>query len=132
SGAFASAHSSPVSTPARGPAKPSTTSGATGTRYSEKRCESPLALSTSGPTWGRAISRIRARTVRPASIRRLLSPPPMRRDWPPASSRPQTCGLALLSMAELREARPQPDRLAAGNLHHQRAILSLEVVEILH
>src|SRR5690606_38735772 len=77
-------------------------------------------------------SRIRARTVRLASIRRLLSPPPMRRDWPPASSRPQTCGLALLGMAELREARRQPDRLAAGNFHHQRAILSVEVVEILH
>ena len=90
SGALAAAQSSPVSTPARGPAWPSTTSATTGSPKAAKRAGSPLAFSTRVATWGRARSTMCCRIGRPPSGRRHLSPPPMRRDRPPARSTPAT------------------------------------------
>ena len=89
-GACSAAHSSPVKTPASGPAKSPTTSAATGSPKPAKRAGSPLALSSNGPTWGRTRAITWARIGWPASARRHLSPPPMRRDWPPAMSTPET------------------------------------------
>src|SRR5690554_5089605 len=68
-------------------------SAATGSPKLRKRSGSPLALSSSLSTWGAARSITRARSGRPASSRRHLSPPLMRRDCPPARSTPQTSGV---------------------------------------
>src|SRR3546814_4829107 len=69
---------------------PSTASVATGRPKAAKRAGSPLAVSTRAPTCGPARSTMRARIVWPPSSRRHLSPQPMRRERPPASSTPTT------------------------------------------
>src|SRR5262249_55486758 len=69
-----------------------------------KRAGSPLAFSTKVVTCGRRQSMTRSSSVRPASSRRHLSPPPMRRDCPPASSRP-TIFTAVPSLRVLFAAR---------------------------
>ena len=63
---------------------------ATGRSNAAKRAGSPLAFSTSGPTCGRTRSMMWARIGRPPIGRRHLSPPPMRRDRPPARITPAT------------------------------------------
>ena len=62
----------------------------TGRPKATKREASPFALMTMSETWGLSRSIMRARIVLPPSIRKHLSPPPMRLDLPPASRTPTT------------------------------------------
>ncbi len=74
-------------------------------RSAANRCGSPLALSSSARTCGCARAITRSRIGRPPSCRRHLSPPPMRRACPPASSTPTTGGMVAslgLAMAPAR------------------------------
>ena len=91
SGALAADQRMPASTPASGPTKPPMVSGTTGRPKAAKRCGSPLALMTMAPTCGASRQMTWASMGLPASSRSPLSPPPMRRDCPPASSTPVTC-----------------------------------------
>src|SRR5690606_31588400 len=75
---------------ASGPANPPTVSGTTSSPKAANRSGSPLALMTMAPTCGRSRSITCASIGLPARSRRHLSPPPMRRDRPPASKTPVT------------------------------------------
>src|SRR5262245_65092308 len=81
--------------PARGPGKSATLSATTSKPNAAKRAGSPLALMISPSHCGfnRAITR--SRMVRPAIRRIGLSPPPIRRARPPASSTPGISGAPL-------------------------------------
>src|SRR4051794_35412649 len=74
--------------PASGPAKSGTSSGITGSPVSAKRAGSPLALSTTRVHCGLRRSSTRDRIVAPPIRVSGLSPPPIRRAKPPASTRP--------------------------------------------
>src|SRR5579883_652399 len=104
---FAAAQSRPASTPASGPAKSGMLSLTTGRPNSRNRAGSPLAFSTNADTCGRARAITRSRMVMPASTRSDLSPPPMRRDNPPASRTPATF-TANPSPSRWRGALPLP------------------------
>ena len=92
SGAFAAAQSSPARMPASGPAKSGTLSATTGRPVSAKRAGSPLALRMIEPHCGASRASTRSRMVAPPIRMRALSPPPMRRASPPASTRPRIDG----------------------------------------
>src|SRR5262245_2708634 len=74
--------------PASGPGKSATPSAMTGRPNAAKRTGSPLALRISPSHCGASRAMARARIVRPPMVRIGLSPPPMRRASPPASSTP--------------------------------------------
>src|SRR5712671_1840754 len=88
-GSCSAVQSSPAKTPARGPAKSGTLSATTGNRVSAKRDGSPLALRMTPWHCGFRRSSTRSKMVRPPIRMRALSPPPMRRAKPPASTRPR-------------------------------------------
>src|SRR5712672_3360797 len=87
-GSCSAVQSSPAKTPARGPAKSGTLSATTGNRVSAKRDGSPLALRMTPWHCGFRRSSTRSKMVWPPIRMRALSPPPMRRASPPASTRP--------------------------------------------
>ncbi len=91
-GAFAAAQSRPARMPASGPAKSGTLSATTGRPVSAKRAGSPLALMMRRSHCGDRHASTRSRMVRPPIAMRALSPPPMRRARPPASTRPRVGG----------------------------------------
>src|SRR5262245_62940876 len=74
--------------PASGPGKSATLSAITGSPNEANRAGSPLALMISPSHCGERRAITRSRMVRPAMLRIGLSPPPMRRARPPASSTP--------------------------------------------
>src|SRR5258706_16288050 len=81
--------------PASGPGKSATVSGITGSPNAANRAGSPLAFRMSPSHCGCSRAITRSRMVRP-SIRRIgLSPPPIRRARPPASSTPGVGGASL-------------------------------------
>ena len=88
SGRFAAAQSSAARMPASGPGKSATPSAMTGRPNAAKRAGSPLALRISPSHCGCSRAITRSRMVRPPIVRIGLSPPPMRRASPPASSTP--------------------------------------------
>src|SRR5262245_7558766 len=90
SGAWASDQRMPASTPPSGPTKPAMGSATTGKPRPAKRSGSPLALSTSALTCGASRSITCSSMDLPSSANRPLSPPPMRRDCPPAKRTPVT------------------------------------------
>ena len=92
SAACAAAQSRPARMPASGPAKSGTLSATTGRRVSAKRAGSPLALITRRAHCGVRHASTRCRMVTPPIVMRALSPPPMRRARPPASTRPRVEG----------------------------------------
>src|SRR6266404_5530542 len=95
SGRFAAAQSRAAKIPASGPGKFSTVSAMTGRPNAAKRAGSPLALRMSRSHCGFSRAMTRARMVRPPISRIGLSPPPMRRASPPASSTPGVIGASL-------------------------------------
>src|SRR5712671_5649450 len=92
SGRFAAAQSRAAKIPASGPGKFSTVSAMTGRPNAAKRAGSPLALRMSPSHCGFSRAMTRARMLRPPISRIGLSPPPMRRASPPASSTPGVAG----------------------------------------
>src|SRR5215207_3643217 len=96
SGRLTAAQSSAARIPASGPGKSATPSAITGRPKDAKRAGSPLALRIrpSHCDFNRAITR--SRMVRPAIVRIGLSPPPIRRARPPASSTP---GILIIAFA---------------------------------
>src|SRR5689334_24276109 len=74
--------------PASGPGKSATWSGITGRPNAAKREGSPLALRIRPSHCGASRAITRSRMVRPPMVRIGLSPPPIRRARPPASSTP--------------------------------------------
>src|SRR5215212_953010 len=101
SGRLAAAQSRPARIPARGPGKSSTVSAMTGKPNAAKRAGSPLALRTRPSHCGCRRAITRSRIVRPPMWRIGLSPPPIRRARPPASSTPGTAGVSLLTVGAL-------------------------------
>src|SRR5512140_2356010 len=95
SGRFAAAQSSPAKMPARGPGKSATESGITGRPKPANRVGSPLAFRINPSHCGFSRAMTRARIVRPPIVRIGLSPPPIRRPRPPASSIPGVAGASL-------------------------------------
>src|SRR6266404_7247114 len=95
SGRLAAAQSREARMPASGPAKFSTVSAMTGRPNAAKRAGSPLALRMSPSHCGSSRAITRARMVRPPIWRIGLSPPPIRRARPPASSTPGVAGASL-------------------------------------
>src|SRR5665647_3774804 len=100
-GRLVAAQSRPARMPASGPGKFSTVSAITGKPKLANRAGSPLALRTRSSHCGcnRAITR--SSMVRPPMVRIGLSPPPIRRASPPASSTPGVCGVSLVTFAAL-------------------------------
>src|SRR6266851_1155570 len=96
SGRLAAAQSRAARMPASGPGKSATESGMTGSPNAAKRAGSPLALRISPSHCGFRRAMTRARMVRPPIWRIGLSPPPIRRARPPASSTPGVRGIASL------------------------------------
>src|SRR4051794_28301123 len=92
SGRFAAVQSSAARMPASGPGKPGTSSAMTCKPNAAKRAGSPLALRISPLHWGDRRAITRSRMVRPPMVRIGLSPPPIRRARPPASSTPCVVG----------------------------------------
>ena len=88
-GACAAAQSSPARMPARGPAKSGTLSATIGKFVSAKRAGLPFALMITRSHCADRHASARSRMVRPPTRVRALSPPPMRRASPPASTRPR-------------------------------------------
>src|SRR5689334_4806635 len=88
SGRLAAVQSSAAKMPARGPGKSATSSATTGKPNDANRAGSPLALMISPSHCGARRAITRSRMVRPAISRIGLSPPPIRRARPPASSTP--------------------------------------------
>src|SRR5882724_10099229 len=99
SGRFAAAQSRAAKIPASGPGKFSTVSAMTGRPNAAKRAGSPLALRMSRSHCGFSRAMTRARMVRPPISRIGLSPPPMRRASPPASSTPGVAGNSVVTVA---------------------------------
>src|SRR5262249_29990297 len=108
-GACAAAQSSPARIPASGPAKPATLSGTTGRPVSAKRAGSPLALRMIAAHCGLRHASTRSSMVWPAMRMRALSPPPMRRANPPASTRPSGAGAEVVILISCA-GRPVPQR----------------------
>src|SRR5215216_716273 len=100
SGRLAAVQSSAAKMPASGPGKSATPSAMTGSPNAAKRAGSPLALRISPSHCGFSRAITRSRMVRPPMVRIGLSPPPIRRARPPASSTPGTvsAGLAVASI----------------------------------
>src|SRR4051812_45102924 len=90
SGRFAAAQSNAARIPANGPGKSAMPSAITGNPNAAKRAGSPLALRIRPSHCGSSRAITRSRMVRPAIVRIGLSPPPIRRARPPASSTPGT------------------------------------------
>src|SRR5437762_2936472 len=84
--------------PASGPGKSATPSGMTGRPNAAKRAGSPLALRIRLSHCGFSRAITRSRMVRPPIWRIGLSPPPIRRARPPASSTP---GILLVTVFAL-------------------------------
>src|SRR5258708_29102490 len=84
--------------PASGPGKSATVSAITGSPKLANRAGSPLAFRMSPSHCGFSRPITRSRMVRP-SIRRIgLSPPPIRRARPPASSTPGVGGNSVVTL----------------------------------
>src|SRR5262249_40515753 len=83
--------------PASGPTKPATSSAITGRPKRVKRVGSPLALMTTPGHCGPRRTSARSRMVSPPMRMRPLSPPPMRRARPPASTSPKVAGSVVMS-----------------------------------
>src|SRR5256885_5412447 len=81
--------------PASGPGKSATVSAMTGSPNAANRAGSPLALRMSPSHCGFSRAITRSRMVRPAIWRIGLSPPPIRRARPPASSTPGVAGASV-------------------------------------
>src|SRR6188472_2499895 len=81
--------------PASGPGKSATPSGITGSPKLANRAGSPLALRMRPSHCGASRAITRCRIVRPPIWRIGLSPPPIRRARPPASSTPGISGASL-------------------------------------
>src|SRR6266404_8444164 len=88
SGLFAATQSSAAKMPASGPGKSATVSDITGSPNAANRAGSPLALRMSPSHCGSNRAITRSRMVRPPIRRIGLSPPPILRAKPPASSTP--------------------------------------------
>src|SRR5207302_721624 len=95
-GAWRASQSSPARMPASGPAKPWTSSAMTGRQNRAKRAGSPLALSTMPAHWERRRAKARSRMVSSPMRISALSPPPMRRASPPASTSPKVDGTSVV------------------------------------
>src|SRR5713226_1056433 len=95
SGRLAAAQSRAARMPASGPGKSFTVSDITGSPNAAKRAGSPLALRMSSSHCGLSRAITRSRMVRPPIWRIGLSPPPIRRARPPASSTPGVAGASL-------------------------------------
>src|SRR5262249_36826186 len=137
--------SSPVRIPARGPGKSATSSAMTGSLKRAKRAGSPLALSTMPVQAGASRSRTRSRMVASPMRISALSPPPMLRASPPASTSPQVGSVVmhrrlapvlhglLLDVAEVLVeddavlARQRDEALAAGAADQREAGLAREL-----
>src|SRR5262245_47873517 len=76
-------------------------SAITGRRWRAKRAGSPLALSTIGSQAPRSRSRTRSRIATPPISISALSPPPMRRANPPASTSPRVRGHSIVMYRSL-------------------------------
>src|SRR5277367_1427143 len=85
--------------PASGPGKFSTVSAMTGNPKRANRAGSPLALRTSPSHCGVSRAITRSRMVRPPIRRIGLSPPPIRRASPPASSTPGNLFVTVAALA---------------------------------
>ena len=94
-GRLAAAQSSAARMPASGPGKFSTVSAMTGSPNAANRAGSPLALRMRPSHCGASRAITRARMVLPPIWRIGLSPPPIRRARPPASSTPGVGGASL-------------------------------------
>src|SRR5258705_8286769 len=81
--------------PGSGPGKSATVSAITGSPNAANRAGSPLALRMSPSHCGSSRAMTRSRMVRPPIWRIGLSPPPIRRARPPASSTPGISGASL-------------------------------------
>ena len=92
-GRLAAAQSSAARMPASGPGKSATPSGMTGRPKLANRAGSPLALRIRPSHCGASRAITRSRMVRPPIWRIGLSPPPIRRARPPASSTPGVAGI---------------------------------------
>src|SRR5206468_9682961 len=97
SGRFAAVQSSAAKMPASGPGKPGTSSAMTFKPNAAKRAGSPFALRINPSHWGERRAITRSRMVRPPMVRIGLSPPPMRRARPPASSTPCVAGVLVVT-----------------------------------
>src|SRR3984957_14101884 len=101
SGRLAAAQSRAARMPASGPGKFSTVSAMTGRPNVANRAGSPLALRMSSSHCGSSRAITRSRMVRPAIWRIGLSPPPIRRARPPASSTPGVGGISVFTVFAL-------------------------------
>src|SRR4051794_3254474 len=90
--------------PASGPGKSATLSAITGRPNAANRAGSPFALRIRPSHCGASRAITRSRMVRPAMVRIGLSPPPMRRASPPASSTPGVAGTSVIPLALARVA----------------------------
>src|SRR3954464_8110186 len=104
-GRVAAVQSSAAKMPASGPGKSCTVSAMTGRPNAPNRLGSPLALRMSPSHCGFSRAITRSRMVRPPMLRIGLSPPPMRRAKPPASSTPGVAGISVIPLALARMAR---------------------------
>src|SRR5436305_10960911 len=77
----------------------------TGRPNAANRAGSPLALRISPSHCGFSRAMTRSRMVRPPMLRIGLSPPPMRRASPPASSTPGVGGFSIIPLALAHMAR---------------------------
>src|SRR5262245_12201116 len=88
--------SRPARIPASGPAKSGTLSATTVSPVSAKRFGSPLALMMMPVHCADKVASTRSRIDTPPISMRALSPPPMRRASPPASTRPKVGGWSVV------------------------------------
>src|SRR6266480_7430833 len=95
SGRLAAAQSNAARMPASGPGKSATPSEITGNPNAANRAGSPLALRMSPLHCGSSRAITRCKIVRPPIVRIGLSPPPILRASPPASSTPGISGAPL-------------------------------------
>ena len=113
SGAASAAQRSPARTPASGPAKSVVASAITGSPKGEKREASPLALSAIGAACPPSRSITWRINGLPLRSRKDLSPPPIRRERPPARITPATCSTyEPSSLAPLRRCRASSSSMA--------------------
>src|SRR5260370_2628147 len=101
SGRFAATQSREARMPASGPGKSATVSAVTGSPNAANRAGSPLALRMSPSHCGFSGAMRRERRVRPPIWRIGLSPPPIRRARPPASSTAGVAGNSLVTLSAL-------------------------------
>src|SRR5689334_4680868 len=147
SGRFAAVQSSAARMPASGPGKPGTSSATTCNPNAAKRAGSPLALRIRPLHCGFRRAITRSRMVRPPMVRIGLSPPPMRRARPPASSTPCVAGMSVVTtftlalvpgrlLFDIGEvlvvddpflAGERDESLAAGPPHQRQADLPCEI-----